>query len=103
MQYNTRRDSLIIPEYGRHVQNMINHAKSIKDKQEQQKCVEAIISFMGQMNPHLRDVKEFTHKLWDHFHIMSNFELEIDSEYEKPKKEKLKEKPKRMNYPKNNI
>ena len=103
MQYNTRRDSLIIPEYGRHVQNMINHAKSIKDKQEQQKCVEAIISFMGQMNPHLRDVKEFTHKLWDHLHIMSNFELEIDSEYEKPKKEKLKEKPKRMNYPKNNI
>tara|TARA_B100000676_G_C17986057_1_gene791946 strand:- start:708 stop:1310 length:603 start_codon:yes stop_codon:yes gene_type:complete len=103
MQYNTRRDSLIIPEYGRHVQNMINHAKSIKDKQEQQKCVEAIISFMGQMNPHLRDVKEFTHKLWDHLHIMANFELEIDSEYEKPKKEKLKEKPKRMNYPKNNI
>ena len=103
MQYNTRRDSLIIPEYGRHVQNMINHAKSIKDKKEQQKCVEAIISFMGQMNPHLRDVKEFTHKLWDHLHIMSNFELEIDSEYEKPKKEKLKEKPKRMNYPKNNI
>ncbi len=82
---------------------MINHAKSIKDKQEQQKCVEAIISFMGQMNPHLRDVKEFTHKLWDHLHIMANFELEIDSEYEKPKKEKLKEKPKRMNYPKNNI
>ncbi len=103
MQYNTRRDSLIIPEYGRHVQNMINHAKSITNKQEQQKCVEAIISFMGQMNPHLRDVKEFTHKLWDHLHIMSNFELEIDSEYEKPKKEKLKEKPKRMNYPKNNI
>ncbi|MBT3621198.1 MAG: DUF4290 domain-containing protein [Flavobacteriales bacterium] len=71
MEYNTEREHLIIPEYGRHVQRMIAHATSLTDKAEQQKCVDAIIAFMGQMNPHLRDVKEFTHKLWDHLHIMS--------------------------------
>ena len=64
---------------------------------------DSIIKFMGQMNPHLRDIKEFTHKLWDHLHIMSNFELDLDSPYPKPEVEKLKEKPKRMSYPKNKI
>ena len=68
MKYNTEREHLTIPEYGRHVHKMINHATSLTDKEEQQKCVDAIIAFMGQMNPHLRDVKEFTHKLWYHLH-----------------------------------
>ena len=103
MKYNTKRDPLTIPEYGRHVQKMISHAVAISDKAEQQKCVDAIITFMGQMNPHLRDVKEFTHKLWDHLHIMSDFKLDIESPYKKPEIEKLEEKPERMNYPKNKI
>ena len=103
MEYNTKRESLTIPEYGRHVQKMISHALTLKDKDKQQKCVDAIIKFMGQMNPHLRDIKEFTHKLWDHLHIMSNFELDLNSPYPKPEVEKLKEKPKRMSYPKNKI
>ena len=103
MEYNTKRESLIIPEYGRHVQKMISHALTLKDKDKQQKCVDSIIKFMGQMNPHLRDIKEFTHKLWDHLHIMSNFELDLDSPYAKPEVEKLKEKPTRMSYPKNKI
>ena len=103
MQYNTKRDPLIIPEYGRHVQNMITHAITLKRKEEQQKCVNAIISFMGQMNPHFRDVKEFTHKLWDHLHIMSDFKLDIESPYKKPEIEKLREKPEKMKYPKNKI
>ena len=103
MEYNTKRKSLIIPEYGRHVQNMINHAITIKNKKEQQECVENIIHFMGQMNPHLRDVKEFTHKLWDHLHIMSDFKLEIDSPYPKPELEKLESKPEKMQYPSNKI
>ena len=103
MEYNTKRESLTIPEYGRHVQKMISHALTLKDKDKQQKCVDAIIKFMGQMNPHLRDIKEFTHKLWDHLHIMSNFELDIESPYPKPEIEKLKEKPERMSYPKNKI
>ncbi len=103
MEYNTKRDHLTIPEYGRHVQKMINHAISITDKEERQKCVEAIIAFMGQMNPHLRDVKEFTHKLWDHLHIMSDFKLEVEAPYPKPEAEKLLEKPDPMSYPGNKI
>jgi len=103
MQYNTDRDDLTIPEYGRHVQNMINHALTIKDEKEQQECVDAIIAFMGQMNPHLRDVKEFTHKLWDHLHIMSDFKLNVKSPYPIPELEKLAEKPSQMKYPGNKI
>ena len=60
MQYNTTKDALVMPEYGRHVHNMINHAISLKDKKQQQECVDSIIKFMGQMNPHLRDVKAYT-------------------------------------------
>lgn len=103
MQYNTAKDQLTIPEYGRHVQNMINHAVSLTDKKKQQECVDAIIAFMGQMNPHLRDVKEFTHKLWDHLHIMSNFSLNVESPYPRPEMKKLAEKPDVMKYPGNKI
>jgi len=99
MQYNTAKAHLNIPEYGRHIQNMINHAISIHDKKKQQECVDSIIAFMGQMNPHLRDVKEFTHKLWDHLHIMSDFQLNVDSPYPKPEIDKLTEKPIPMKYP----
>ena len=99
MEYNTEREYLIIPEYGRHVQTMINHAISLTDKKQQQKCVDAIIAFMGQMNPHLRDIKEFTHKLWDHLHIMSDFKLKVVSPYPKPEVEKLAQKPDSMKYP----
>lgn len=103
MQYNTKRDPLTIPEYGRHVHTMIAHAITLTNKEEQQKCVDSIIAFMGQMNPHLRDVNDFTHKLWDHLHIMANFELDIESPYEKPEIEKLRAKPEKMKYPKNKI
>jgi hypothetical protein len=103
MEYNTEREQLIIPEYGRHVQKMINHATTLSNKIEQQKCVDAIIAFMGQMNPHLRDVKEFTHKLWDHLHIMSDFKLDIESPYAKPEIAKLEERPEKMTYPGNKI
>jgi len=103
MEYNTKRKQLTIPEYGRHVQTMINHATTLNDKAEQQKCVDAIIAFMGQMNPHLRDVKEFTHKLWDHLHIMSDFNLDIKSPYVKPEAKKLENRPKKMAYGSNKI
>ena len=73
-----------MPEYGRHVQSMINHAITLNDKKKQQECVNSIIAFMGQMNPHLRDVKEFTHKLWDHLFIMCENKLDIKSPYPKP-------------------
>ena len=103
MQYNTTKDHLVMPEYGRHVQNMINHAITIANKKEQQECVNSIIAYMGKMNPHLRDVKEFTHKLWAHLHIMSDFKLELESPYPKPEAEKLAKKPDPMKYPGNKI
>ena len=103
MQYNTAKDHLAIPEYGRHVQTMINHAISLTDTKKQQECVDSIIKFMGQMNPHLRDIKEFTHKLWDHLHIMSDYKLNVKSPYPRPEKKKLVEKPNRMPYPGSNI
>lgn len=103
MQYNTARNHLILPEYGRNVQKMVEHASNIKDKSERDKCVKSIIDFMGQMNPQLRDIKEFTHKLWDHLFIMSQFQLEATSPYPMPEIEKLKERPQKMPYPKNKI
>ena len=103
MQYNTARNHLILPEYGRNVQKMVEHASNIKDKSERDKCVKSIIDFMGQMNPQLRDIKEFTHKLWDHLFIMSQFQLDTTSPYPIPEIEKLKERPEKMPYPKNKI
>lgn len=103
MEYNTKREQLIIPEYGRHVQKMVKHATQIKDKKEKKECVEAIIAFMGTRNPHLRDIKDFTHKLWDHLFIMSDFEIDVESPYPKPEKAKLEAKPDRMPYPKTKI
>ena len=103
MEYNTEREHLIIPEYGRHVQKMIAHATNLKDKTEQQKCVNAIIVFMGQKNPHLRDIKDFTHKLWDHLFIMSDFKIDVQSPYPKPERVKLAARPEKMSYPKQKI
>ncbi len=101
MQYNTQRDQLIIPEYGRTVHKMIQHACGIVDKKERKECVESIIKFMGKMNPHLRDVKEFTHKLWDHLYIMSEFKINVESPYPIPEVSKLEEKPNKMEYTNN--
>ncbi|MEM9679313.1 MAG: DUF4290 domain-containing protein [Bacteroidota bacterium] len=101
LEYNTEREYLIIPEYGRHLQKMINHAKSRETKEERNRLAKAIISVMGNLQPHLRDVPDFQHKLWDQLFIMSNFELDADSPYEKPSKELLQERPEPLNYPQN--
>ncbi|PWL27722.1 MAG: DUF4290 domain-containing protein [Fluviicola sp. XM-24bin1] len=103
MQYNTTRGKLLLPEYGRNVQNMIRHAMEIEDREERQRAAQAIIEVMGQLNPHLRDVDDFRHKLWTHLFIMSDFKLDVDSPYEIPKKEMLDEKPNSMEYPKSKI
>ncbi len=103
MEYNTVRKKLTLPEYGRHIHKMVEHAKTIETKEEKQKCVNSIIKYMGQMNPHLRDISDYKHKLWDQLFIMANFELDIDSPYDKPSKEQLFEKPERLKYPKNKI
>tara|TARA_R110002049_G_scaffold140720_10_gene301926 strand:+ start:2649 stop:3308 length:660 start_codon:yes stop_codon:yes gene_type:complete len=103
MNYNTSRPHLIIPEYGRHIQKMIDHAVGIEDSEERQKVAVAVINVMGTLNPHLRDVPDFTHKLWDHLFIMSDFRLKVESPYPMPVIEELVEKPKHMAYPQSNI
>lgn len=101
LEYNTEREHLIIPEYGRHMQKMINSAKILETKEERNKVAKAIISVMGNMQPHLRDVPDFQHKLWDQLFIMSKFELDVDCPYEKPTKELLEERPDPLKYPQN--
>jgi hypothetical protein len=103
MEYNTTRGRLILPEYGRNVQNMIAHAMEIADRNERNRAAQAIIEVMGQLNPHLRDVDDFRHKLWTHLFVMSDFNLDVDSPYEIPKPEVLNEKPQLMDYPKSSI
>ena len=102
LQYNTKRTQLVIPEYGRHVQLMINQIMETQNREERNKMAKAVIGIMGNMNPHLRDVPDFQHKLWDQLFIMSNFELDVDSPYEKPQKEVLEQKPDRLTYPQRN-
>lgn len=101
LSYNTERAHLHIPEYGRNVQNMINFAQQIESREERNLAVQAIIDVMGQLNPHLRDVEDYTHKLWTHLYIMSDFEIDVDCPYEIPELEKLKERPQIMKYPTN--
>ena len=103
LEYNTKREKLIISEYGRHIQKMVDHAASLKDRMERQKMAEGIIDLMGELNPHLRDVDDFKHKLWDHLFIMSDFKLDVISPYEKPELDKLFEKPEPLAYPNNKI
>lgn len=93
----------MLPEYGRNVQNMIQHAMEIADREERNRAAQAIIEVMGQLNPHLRDVDDFKHKLWTHLFVMSDFQLDVDSPYEIPKREILDEKPQLMEYPKGSI
>ena len=103
MEYNTTRGKLILPEYGRNVQNMISHAMELEDRIERNRAAQAIIEVMGQLNPHLRDVDDYRHKLWTHLFLMSDFMLDVDSPYEIPKPEALNEKPSIMDYPSSSI
>ena len=103
MKYNTTREDIVIREYGRHVQGMIDYAIRIKDKSERQRFSEAIIQLMGILNPQLRNVSDFKHKLWDHLFIMSKFKLVVDSPYPIPTEEEARIKPADLPYPKHNI
>lgn len=103
MEYNTQRGGLIISEYGRNIQKMIEHAVGLKDKEERNKAAKVIISVMGQLNPHLRDVNDFKHKLWDHLFIISDFKLDVDSPYPKPTPQSLSVTPDRIPYSDNKI
>ena len=99
MEYNTQLPKLEIPEYGRNIQVMIDHCITIEDREERNKCAKAIIQIMGQLNPHLRDIADFTHKLWDHLFLISKFQLDVDSPYPRPNAETFTTKPKIVPYP----
>ena len=101
LEYNSQRSHLIIPEYGRHLQKLIDQATAIEDREERNKAAKYIISVMGSLNPHLRDVLDFQHKLWDQLFIMSDFRLDVDSPYPIPSKDILTQKPDRLKYPQN--
>jgi len=102
LEYNSERSKLIIPEYGRHLQKMVEHAVEIEDDQERNKVANSIIAVMGNMNPHLRDVADFQHKLWDQLFIISDFKLNVESPFPKPTPEMLAERPEMLEYPENN-
>jgi hypothetical protein len=96
--YNTQRKRMALPEYGRNVQKMVDHIKTIQDRDERNRAARTIISIMGNLNPHLRDVGDFKHKLWDHLALIADFELDIDSPYPIPEPEKFVEKPRQVPY-----
>ncbi|MEG1748755.1 MAG: DUF4290 domain-containing protein [Tannerellaceae bacterium] len=103
MKYNTEGKRLILPEYGRNIQNMVDYCVAIEDREERKRCANSIINIMGNMFPHLRDVNDFKHILWDHLAIMADFKLDIDYPYEIIKKENLYARPPRIVYNINRI
>ncbi|MEO6405307.1 MAG: DUF4290 domain-containing protein [Ferruginibacter sp.] len=100
MEYNTTRNHLIIKEYGRHIQKMVEHTLTVEDKETRQQNAYAIIELMGFLNPHLKNVEDFRHKLWDHLFLISDFKLDVDSPYPIPTRETLKARPEQLRYPK---
>jgi len=99
MEYNTARESLIIPEYGRHIQEMVDYCLTLADDEERNGFAQIIIEVMGELNPHLRDVPDFQHKLWDQLYIMSGFQLDVNSPYPKPTQDEVYSKPNKVRYP----
>ena len=100
MEYNTTRNHMIMREYGRHVQKMIEHVLTIEDKERRQRNAQSVIELMGFLNPHLKNVEDFRHKLWDHLFLISEFTLDVESPYPIPTKETLRAKPHPLPYPK---
>ncbi len=98
MDYNSSRKKLPLPEYGRNLQNMVDHMMTIEDREERNRAARTIIDIMGNMYPYLRDINDFKHKLWDHLAIMSDFQLDIDYPYEPPRRETFNEPPGRIAY-----
>lgn len=100
MKYNSTRAQLIMPEYGRHIQEMVDYIKTIEDPELRQKNAESIIELMGVLNPHLKNVEDFKHKLWDHLFTIAGFDLDVKSPYPVPTADILNKKPETLPYPK---
>jgi hypothetical protein len=98
LTYNSQRKKLILPEYGRNIQKMVDYCCSIEDREERNKCAYSIIQIMGNLFPQLNEEEDYKHKLWDHLAIMSDFKLDIDYPYEIIKEENLVTKPNTVSY-----
>lgn len=98
MQYNTQLKKLEMPNYGRNIQNMVDHCLTIADREERKRCANTVVDIMGSMFPHLRDVNDFKHILWDHLAIMADFKLDIDYPYEVITEEELHTRPDKLEY-----
>ena len=101
--YNTTRNKLILAEYGRNVQNMVKYIVELPTKDERNRDAQVVLDLMGFLNPHLRDVADFKHKLWDHLHIISDFKIDVDSPYPKPSEDAIRFKPAPLSYPQQRI
>lgn len=97
--YNSTRSKLILSEYGRNVQNMVKYIVALPTREERNRYAQVVIDLMGFLNPHLRDVADFKHKLWDHLHIISDFQIDVDSPYPKPAPDAIHLKPEPLKYP----
>ena len=93
LDYNTQREKLNMPEYGRHVQKMVEYVASLPDKEKRNEQIQSVIQVMGTLNPQLRDINDFKHKLWDHVQVISDFKIDIDSPYPTPTRESLSTAP----------
>ena len=100
MEYNTTRNYLVMREYGRHIQKIVDYLLTIEDKEKRQRNAMSLIELMGFLNPHLKNVEDFRHKLWDHLFLISDFKLDVESPYPIPTRETLKAKPEPLGYPK---
>jgi len=103
MEYNTLQKKMILPEYGRHVHLMVQHAIQIREREQRNSAAQTIIGVMGNLMPHLREVPDFKHKLWDHLFIISDFKLDIDAPYPPPSRSEMVEKPNTVPYPQSHI
>lgn len=103
MDYNTGREKIVISEYGRNIQVMIRHLMEIEDRKERTEAAYFVVSVMAQMNPQVKESNDYNHKLWDHLHIIANYELDVDGPFPKPTPEMQQQKPDHVGYQKNNI
>jgi hypothetical protein len=103
MEYNTTRSKMLMPEYGRNVQRMVEYLMTIEDRDRRRKNAEAIIELMGTLNPHLKTIEDYKHKLWDHLVQMTDFKLDVDAPYPPPTPEELYKKPEVLPYPQASI
>ena len=103
LDYNTQRERLVLPEYGREIQLMGDHAIGLPTKAERQRCAETIITTMMRMSPYAKDSANFKQKLWDHLAIMSNFKLDIDYPFDVSQAHQMQAKPAPMKYPMSRI